>query len=177
MTEVKLKLAPPWVTYVNKVIALFGEDPDIDIVFDNDDMRLDLKVDNAEKAAILAQWFPVEKQFGTVVLSIAVIPANGEIKELGKMSYKCMFDLLFDKNPAYSFSYAVVGVLSNTITYVVFANEVVQWFNDNLNDIYGNISTLYQEIASDVFEDAGLCGVCYCTDKPKDLKSPLGEWP
>ena len=177
MTDVRLKLAPPWVTYVNKIIALFGEDPDINIDFDNEEMNLNIKVDNADKASILTYWLPEEKRFGNVTMFISVIPANGKLKDMSKMSYKCMFDLLFDKNPVFSFCYAVTGLLSNTVTYVVFKNEVVQWFNDNLNDVYGNISTLYQEIASDIFECAELNGVCYCTDKPKTLASPLGEWP
>ena len=62
----------------------------------------------------------------------------------------------------------------NTI-YVVFKNRVVQFFNDNLNDIYGNISTLYQEIASDVFKE--ISGVNYCTDIEERVGAPLGEWP
>ena len=33
------------------------------------------------------------------------------------------------------------------ITYVIFKNCVVQFFNDNLNDAHGLISTLYQNIA------------------------------
>jgi len=29
MTNIKLKLSPPWVTYVNEIKALFENDPDI----------------------------------------------------------------------------------------------------------------------------------------------------
>ena len=65
------------------------------------------------------------------------------------------------------FSYVeeVTGIFSNPITYVVFVNEVVQYYNDNLSDIHGLRSTLYQEIAKDIFETR--LGVYYCTDLPE----------
>ena len=64
------------------------------------------------------------------------------------------------------------------MTYVVFKNCVVQFFNDNLNDCHGLISTLYQDIAAEIFEDANLNGVYYNTDVERGaLGMPLGEWP
>jgi len=60
---------------------------------------------------------------------------------------------------------------------VVFKNCVVQFFNDNLNDAHGVISTLYQNIAAEIFEDANLPGVHYCTDVERKLGKPLGDWP
>ena len=63
-------------------------------------------------------------------------------------------------------------------TYVVFKNCVVQFFNDNLNDCHGIISTLYQDIAAELFKDADLIGVYYNTDVERgQLGMPLGEWP
>jgi len=44
-----------------------------------------------------------------------------------------------------------------------------------LNDIYGNTSTLYQDIAAEVFEDQP--GIFYCTDIEGKVGKPLGEWP
>jgi hypothetical protein len=62
-------------------------------------------------------------------------------------------------------------------TYVIFKNCVVQFFNDNLNDAFGNVSTLYQDIAPAVFENTPI-GVHYCTDVERgNLGKPLGEWP
>ena len=62
----------------------------------------------------------------------------------------------------------------NVLTYVVFTNKVVQFFNDNLNDIYGNVTTLYQEIASDVFDIES--GVFFCTDFKKEVGNER-QWP
>jgi hypothetical protein len=70
------------------------------------------------------------------------------------------------------------GVWFFSATYVVFKNCVVQFFNDNLNDCHGIISTLYQDIAAEIFEDADLHNVYYNTDVERgQLGMPLGEWP
>ena len=76
------------------------------------------------------------------------------------------------------------------ITYVIFKNCVVQFFNDNLNDAHGVISTLYQDIAAELFADylerskRGVHfntdvedGVAFKADVQKKLGKPLGEWP
>lgn len=53
----------------------------------------------------------------------------------------------------------------NSFTYVVFEKEVVQYWNDNLADYNGLTSTLYQDLAKEIFEDANLDGVYFCTDE------------
>ena len=52
---------------------------------------------------------------------------------------------------------------TNPFVYVMFKPEVVQYWDDNLGDPHGNISTLAQEIARDVFEDGN--GVYFSTDE------------
>jgi hypothetical protein len=49
------------------------------------------------------------------------------------------------------------------LTYVAFKKEVVQFYADNLRDPNGFKSTLYQDIAEDVFGEKN--NVCYCTSK------------
>ena len=177
MKEPRLKLSPPWVTYVNKVQALFGADPDIRIVYNNNDITLRLYVEDARKADAIDRLLPGYKSFGNIDMYINVVPANGEVN-LGTISNKELFDIAFDRNPVYAFSTEVVGILSNTLTYVVFKNKVVQFFNDNLNDIHGLVSTLYQDIADELFEQSSeIHGVCFNTDIEEKVGMPLGEWP
>ena len=178
MDNVRLKLAPPWITYVNKIQALFQHDPEISIVYNYDGAEAELKlyVDNPQKAAALAKLLTPRKEIGNITLYVTVIPANKELVYL-KVSNKELFDTAFENNPVYAFTTEVRGFFNNTITYVVFKNRVVQFFNDNLNDIHGLISTLYQDIASEIFADAGLDGVFYNTDIEEKVGMPLGEWP
>lgn len=77
-----------------------------------------------------------------------------------------MYKAAFEGNAAFNYLETVEGVFTNPISYVVFANEVVQFFNDDLNDIHGLKSTLYEDIARDVFEKKD--GMCFCTDLPEE---------
>ena len=183
MQDIRMKLSPPWCTYVNELIALFGEDPEINIKYDNSGRVVKLFVNNQDKADALCELLPSCKYYGNIDLMIDIIPSNGEKQYIGSCrDIKTVYEMAFKGNPVFSFVHEVQGIFSNSIIYVVFKNKVVQFFNDNLNDIYGNISTLYQEIAKDVFEH-DICdgdkpnNVFYCTDVDEKLKKPLGEWP
>ena len=175
MTNVRLKISPPWITLLNQINALFINDPDITIKYDEQEYEIKLFVNNAEKAGALNQLIPSKKDFGNVTVYITIVPENG-YKE-ANCSVKELFDIAFENNPIYSYTKAVEGMWAYNHTYVVFKNRVVQFFNDNLLDIHGNISTLYQNIAEDVFEGNELYGVSYCTDIEEKVGKPLGEWP
>ncbi len=185
--NIKLKLSPPWVTFVNKLLALFGQDPEITIKVINDDVKI--YVDNEEKAFLLTKLLPFKVDFGNYSLSILVYPPNlatdeqkfsSKLKltaEIENLPLDRQFDLIFAKNPVYSFSHRVEGLFFNDIVYVVFKNEVVQFFNDNLNDIYGNVSTLYENIAKDIFKYIDNQVVFFCTDIKDDSLRGERQWP
>lgn len=178
MTNIRLKISPPWITYVNEINALFQHDPDIDVVYDNDEIEVKLYVTDGMKASALDRLLPDEISYGNVTLKITIIPANEEFVDLDTHpSMKRLFDIVFNGNPIYAFSKEITGIFSNVLTYVVFKNRVVQFFNDNLNDIYGNMSTLYQEVAHEVIAEDINRQVCYCTDIEEKVGMPLGEWP
>ena len=176
MANCILKLSPPWVTFVNEINAMFGDDPEIGITFNSDKKEVKMYVENTEKAKALSLILPVKRNFGNVDLTINIVPANGWGDEVRWcMKIEDMYKTAFKDNPVFSFTHSVECIFSNTITYVVFKNRVVQFFNDNLGDVYGNVSTLYQDIALDLFGD--LEGVRFCTDVEGKVGKPLGEWP
>lgn len=179
-TDARLKFAPPWVTFANKVKAMFGDDPDIAVVYENAVPKVIVTVNGTNKAAAIAALLPTEKKIGNVTLYVDVTTPDGS--PLGEVSVPTekaeLFEAAFKNNPAFSFTRCVdYAFITNKITYVVFANRVVQFFNDNLNDNFGNISTLYQEIAKDIFDPDITNGVFYSTDIAKEFAMPLGEWP
>lgn len=178
MADVRLKIAPPWVTYVNQTIALFGEDSEVDVNYDNAARALTLRVSNDRKASAIARLLPSVKEYGNEALTVTVVPPNGgDLTDYEWHSNKELFDAAFENNPVYCTAVRIDTIFSNDITYVVFKNKVVQFFNDNLNDLHGNVSTLYQEIAHDVFDMTSLNGVMFCTDIEAKVGMPLGEWP
>ena len=162
----KMKMSAPWVTFFREVKALFEEDPDVGVTMvddtgDSSQKAINLYVDNADKADALMKLLPECKKFGGTTVNINVIPCN-KLSE----SAESLYVRAFAGNPAFSQAISISDVFVNPITYVVFANKVVQYWNDNLGDPHGNVSTLYQDIASDVFEDRG--GVLFCTEQPSE---------
>lgn len=153
-----LKLSAPWVIYFRELKALFGDDPAINVTYDEDNMIIKLFVVGASKADAIAQLLPTEKTFGNVTVKIAVIPANA----LGE-SKMTLFQKAFDGNPAVSYLQSIPGLYNNELHYVVFEPEVVQYYNDSLGDINCIESTLYQDIAKRVFGEQD--GIFFCTDK------------
>jgi hypothetical protein len=168
----KLGLSAPWTTYYKQIKALFAEDKDIKVIFDQDSCAIKLFVEDAEKADALTKLLPVEKAFGNVTVKIMVIPANAPLAE----SRASLVEKAFKGNPAVSTIFSVEGIFGNPINYVAFVPKVVQFFNDDLSDLHGNCSTLYQELAKEVIGQEG--GIYFCTDVPtENVNKPLGEWP
>lgn len=183
MNEVRLKLSPPWITYINQLQALFDGDPLIAFNIDLDNENgpcVTLSCGDGDKITALSKLLPEEKKFGNVTLYINL---DGTPSNRAFVSMKELFEVAFKGNPA--FAYTVVPVQEEYIwipaTYVVFKNCVVQFFNDNLNDCHGIISTLYETIANDIFEEFRKnqnAAVYFNTDVERGkLGKPLGEWP
>ena len=165
-----MKLVSPWVNFFREIEALFAKDNEVRVVMNEEVPEVKIFVENARKADAIAYLLPEEKDFGNVKLKITVVPANDGIQS--------KFDAIqeaFIGNPVLSYVWQAKTPFGE-FDYVVFDADVVQYFNDDMRDVNGNKSTLYQEIAKDVIgEDANLC---FCTEAvSKDLMQPLGEWP
>lgn len=154
----KMKLSPPWVTYVNKIKALFEGDPDIKFQFDEDEYSLKIFVEDPDKADALMKLLPLQKEFGNVILKIAVIPADD-----GEVDYMALFRAAFKGNPNVADITSVETPFGYSVNFVVFKKEVVQFFNDDISDLNGLCSTLNEDIAREVFGE-GCDSVYFCTD-------------
>ena len=158
-----MKMSAPWYGYYRQIKELFDADPEITVIFDEENIVLRLYVDSQEKVDALEYLLPAEKEFGNIVMPIIIVPANQD-KKLGKIDY---FKKVFKGNPNLSYIYEVpIDVTqTNPLSYIVFENKVCQYYNDNLADPHGNVSTLLECIAREVFTENE--GVCFCTDVPK----------
>lgn len=170
----KLNLSPPWATWYNEINEMFKYDQEVRIIYDEDNYIITLYIDNPVKADALMKILETEVSFGGVTLNINIIPSNRVVESKGNL-----FLDAFDGNDAFSYLQVIGGIFASDLTYVVFKNKVVQYFNDSLGDVNGLCSTLYQDIAKIIFKD--LPNVYYCTDVEaapgKSLGTPLGEWP
>lgn len=172
----KLKLSPPWVIFYQEIKALFEKDPHIKIVYDEDEQEISLFVDDANKADALTRLLPAEKTFGAVTLKINVIPSNSE-GVVNTLCYQYSNDLAtiyqraFNKNPILDYIKVISGIFTNNLTYIVFKKEVVQYYNDSLNDIHGCCSTLYENLAREIFVEQE--GVFFCTNTSNSKEEPI----
>jgi hypothetical protein len=164
----------PWVTYYNELKALFGQDPDIKMCMEESvtppSQVITLTVKKEKKATALSSLLPQEKTFGNVKVYIRVE------SEENKRTNKNLLNDAFENNPV------VTRIITTSydplaptpvppMTYVEFANKVVQFFDDRLDDPRGNMSTLYQNIAKDVLRQND--GVTFCTAAPEKLVSSI----
>lgn len=139
-------------------------------------------VQGAEKAAALTELLPTERSYGNVTLKITVIPANG----LSKADVDT-YIAAFDGNGAVEFVYSV-DLFATKLYYIIFKEEVVHIYTDDLSEFGGCSSTLYEFLADDVFKEHE--GIFFSTAISDDsgkilgkdsnangLTLPLGEWP
>lgn len=153
----KTKLSPPWIEYLTELEVMFGDDPEINIDYDGENYKIIMRVDNTDKADALTSLLPAEIEFGGVKLQIAVVPANAENKD--KLD---LIERALRGNPHFSQIIRVTDPMLPQMNYVMFKKQIAQYFNDNLGDPNGNITTLYQNLASKLFGDS--LGVFYCTE-------------
>ena len=154
-------LSSPEVSEARKVYALFNRDPDIDIVYDKENTEVKLYVNNPIKAAALSEIVIPEKQLGNVTLKITVIPSNE------KQSNIDIIRQAFAGNPVVSDIIVDDSPSQIGFSHVLFENNVVQYFNDCLNDPFGLESTLYEDLARDVLTNVD--GVFFNTDGDEDF--------
>lgn len=152
-----LELSAPWVNYYREIYAMFEYDDEVRVEYNEETYEIKLYVDNTDKAMALHELLPHEKSFGNVIVRVTIVPANRQ-----NLTREELFRIVFKGNSNVNRIKSVKDVLSNPITYVAFRKEVVQYPLDNLHDINGNVSTLYEDVARDIFGEEE--GICFCTD-------------
>lgn len=166
-----MTMSSPWMIYYREVCAMFEKDDKVHVVYkqgDGDNDTICLYVEDPVKADAIEKLLPEEKEYGNIIIEISVIPCNADGRKLinnvltESADASDLFRLAFRGNPVLSFVKKITGIMTNDIVYVVFAKEVVQYFNDDLCDVNGLCTTLYQDIASRIFNKFD--GVFYCTD-------------
>ena len=164
----RVKMSPPWQIFYSKIKVMFWNDPEISLFYDEDEQSIKFHVDNPKKAAALECILPESKEFGDVHINISIIPSN--MDQYNKIISRTfdqadweIYEDAFKGNPAF---YKVRYFETLYVTYVIFKKEVVQFFSDDMSDINGLTSTLYENIARDILKDTA--GVFFCTEHKDD---------
>lgn len=154
-----LNIYAPWIIYYRKVEALFKKDPEIHVNYNDASNTITIYVDNREKAEAFRRLLPAQKNFGNVILTIDIIPSNFKANSFDDIR------TIFNGNEAFSHTTVVSEIpdfyISNPIAYCSFVKEVVQYPADDLGSETGMESTLYENLAREIFD---VDGVYFCTD-------------
>ena len=156
-----MKLSPPWVTYYRYIESLFKGDEDVEVVYDDESYVVAVNVFDETKASALRIILPSKKEFGNVTLNIEVnyvCESDEEGTELVNV-----FRMAFQGNPNVNDIISVENIFGDTIDFVIFKKEVVQFFNDDISDAHGVKSTLNENIAREVFDKYN-GKILFCTD-------------
>ena len=107
-----------------------------------------------------------------MTLYITIIPANKTCFESIKAGYSTnsndIVRICFNNRAVVNVQ-VVDGIMTNKMTFVIFKKEVVQYFTDDIGDYHGICSTLYQDLAKEIF--GSIDGVFFCTDNETKLEN------
>ena len=154
-----LKKSPPWVTYINEIKQLFKRDPDVSIAekYSEDHADVRIGVTNRQKYAAFVQLLPSFKAFGDYRVNVDVfIMENREEKDT-----RALLKRMFDGNDVVG-TIATLPIPGGEATYVSFQPDIAQFSDDNISDIYGNTTMLYEDIAREILNVPA--GVFFCTE-------------
>lgn len=136
----------PWVQYAKKLSALFAPDPNVIAAYDNDAPKVTLYVSGQDKADAIDRLLPDEVGFGNVTLAVEVVPDNE-----CKVTVADTLSRAFAGNPLFGEAMEV-PLYGGTVTYALFAPEVLQWEDDNTMSPYGLSSATVDEVVRDVLD-------------------------
>ena len=155
----KTKLSPPWWTVYNKIKAMFEADPDVTIqpmkeTEDKTGFIIYLDTPDALKAVALNKILKLKYNFGNITLTVKVRVVDNQSKQFNPRTdtdYDSYLDALAT-TPAVIDIREVEDMCGNKWIVIDFKKEVVQFYNDDLTDFYGNWNGLYTDIATDIFK-------------------------
>lgn len=164
----RLKYIAPWSDFTLMTEAMFKGDPDVHVEFDCPKRMLKLYVKGDAKTDAISKIMAKEKRIGNIVIKVQVVPANGTKRGKAKKNAANpdkleVFKTALEGNSAFSQAVVKKTDFGIPMNYVVFVPKVVQFYNDERSDINGNLNTLYQTVAREIFDEDFSDDINFCT--------------
>ena len=156
------QLSPPWYTLWNEIKASIGNDPDVsvgDLDTSKSPFIVPIKVNNRDKAIAIASIMTLHHQLGNVRVQVEVEDQNGNVVlPVSPSSVKALteiFELALTKNQWFEQVVSKPRVPgSSEVVFPVFSKGVIQFFNDDLSDLYNNFNNVVAFVFRDVLNPA-----------------------
>lgn len=149
----------PWVTYNNYLKAMFAGDPEIgvgDCRAEDDVVVIPIDCTNQIKGYALNMLLKKELTFGNVKVKVDLNVTDYDVG--------CVFEAAFNGNPHYSQFIMMDTPVMGVQQYCIMNKEVIQFYNDDLTDPWGNFNGLAEDIMREITTDDVHSKVNFCTD-------------
>lgn len=157
--ENNLKIQSPWQTYFNKIKAIFGDDPDIEIPQPKDakdgQFIIDIDCSSTVKALALDKLLKHSITMGNITVKVMV----NDVSEITPVDLDTI-TAAFERNPHFKDATSVETPAGAEVDFCIMNKEVIQFFNDDLTDIYGNFNGLAEDILREITVDSN---INFCT--------------
>ena len=142
-------LSSPWATCAKKIMAMFKDDEEITVKFDETNYIVYIESVNTYKIDALMKLFKPSITFGNVTLKIEPKVINGDARKTLATRLKTAFS----GNPIVSQIIEAPNPFGDEELYLLFKKEVIQFPNDDTSDYYGNFNGLAEDFARELFKN------------------------
>jgi len=150
----KTTISPPWITLYHKFEAIFGDDPEITLDFTGAEggYAIVFESRNATKLDALERMLNPDFTFGNIKVTLQFKVSNN----VASNDYDVCIDALTG-NPMFAdiIPRSFMPGLEPDQICVIMKKEIIQFFDDNLNDFYGNANFLPTDVAKEIFVKNG----------------------
>lgn len=148
--EKKTAISPPWYTLYNKFEEMFGDDPEITLDIDQkeDGVYIIFESRNSAKLNALDRMLKPSFNYGNVNVFLDFRVANDSAIN----TYDLAIDA-FSGNPMFEdiIPRSFMPGLQPDQVCVILQKKIIQFFDNNLNDFYGNLNFLPTDVAKELF--------------------------
>ncbi|WP_301170138.1 hypothetical protein [Brevibacillus nitrificans] len=153
----QIRLSPPEFTYFNEIRFSIGNDPLVQVEplrqLSGGDFLITIRVQGMQKARALATLIIATKQIGNLRIQVRVVTSEGNrvqpiTRALTPREIAALYQTAFRTNRLFNFAVAR-ATISFTAVYPVFKARVIQFFNDDISDLFNN----FNQVAAFVFRD------------------------
>ena len=158
----EVELSAPWETIQHEVNHLLGPDPEVHVTEvvegEGGNYSFDVCSKNGKKIAALEKVIKNVFKLGNITLTVNFVHERDE----EDVTAQDFIDA-FEGNSNFVTVEETSKGLFQDLVYVIFAKEVLQFFNDQLDDIYGNRNIIVADAANDVCNKSKEGQMYFCT--------------
>lgn len=154
-----MQLSPPWYAYHRKVLALFGGDPQIHIkdlaALDEGKYAYMILIDDAKKARAIKTILLKEIYIGNITIQATILGPDEDLIQSASTDAVTLFNDAFSGNPIFDKA-ITVHFGGQTFNYCIFKKVILQFWNDDMSDYYGNFNGLPSDVAKEILDTEGV---------------------